>query len=185
MSTDTETSETNIFALVLLLDPATTRRIERLRGRLLASPIRSDVPHLVLIRGISSAEPKTDAELLHDLKPAVLPLVTGSYLAGVDGLATVTGRAYGQSTVLRLDLHSDFAEQRQQILDALEAKDYQVEPSELRPVVMVSLGVALPDDLDTSDLFPPDHQIEFVDFALLRLSNVDGAVQTRLVRGLF
>ncbi len=177
--------ETNIFGIILLPDQDTSARVEQLRALLSDEPVRAEVPHAVLLRGISSEARRTDAELLRDTRDLLCSIVNAAYLGWVERVHAVRGRLYGKSSVAELRFPDGLAAERQRLIKDLEARGYAIEAQEFQPHMVIGLGATLPQDADTSDILPGGHDVQLVDYAILRLSIKDSKPSTRLVRELW
>lgn len=170
----TEAKLTQEFSICLLPDIQTTERVTSLRRELPPSPYRDDLPHLTLLRGITSDLPLSDETLLADMDaqldlPSALPLA-----ATVQAVENKSNRFYSDSSLLLLDPSAALLACRRQIVRRLTSTaGYAVEPAEqtsFTPYVTVRLGVPLYGDMlqKTEELFLR-RSITFNSWLLVRL----------------
>lgn len=141
---------TREFSICLLPTDDVTEDVQALREALPASPYRDDIPHITLLRGITSATELSDTELAEDIERMLsitdaLPL-TGQCRAVVNA----SNQFYSSSSAVLLDASPELLAYRQKVANQLTAHGYDIEAQELAtytPHVAIRLGVPLEGDL--------------------------------------
>lgn len=176
--------DTNEFGVALLTDEITAAKVTKIRRQLPPSPIRVDPPHMTLLRGVSSSNEKTDAELLSDIEPLVKPLVSSNTSVTISRLLNLDSQLYGSTGVIELKVPQEILEVRQNLISSLISKGYIVEQKEkekFQPHLTLVLSIPLPDSDDLLKIISILDGITFSSWAIFRtrLRKPDG---TRLVR---
>lgn len=137
---------TREFSICLVPTDDITNDIETLRQALPASPYRDDIPHITLLRGITSGTDMTDEALVRDVD-SILAFSRHLPLGGsVRSIANKSNQFYTDTGVLLLDTSPELLAFRQRASNDLTLHGYRVEAQELgayTPHVTVRLGVPL------------------------------------------
>lgn len=169
---------TRQFSICLIPDKRTEHDINTFRRQLPESPYRDDIPHLTLLRGVSSPNIPSDKDLVTDidrlLKWNSNPPITGS----VQAVENIDSLVYGSTSVLVIKPQSKLEALRANICQKLVATGYSIEKDELQQVrpqhITVRLGVPLSSEYfrHAESILLGKH-IEFSKWLLFRLE-LDG-----------
>ncbi len=149
-----------------------------LRSKLPASPYRDDVPHITLLRGVSSAGEMSDEALVHDMRSLLaisnhLPLY-----ATARQIVNKSDELYRSSSVVPLDASDDLLAYRTRITTTLAKHHYAIEAQELTeyaPHITIRLGVPLEgSNYKLAQKLFEGEAISFDQWFLFRLVLIDG-----------
>ena len=164
---------TNEFSICLLADDKTTELVNVIRSTMLPSPYRDDVPHITLLRGISSTNELHDDELfnfLHKMLDLDTRLPLTLHLENVENRSTTI---YSPSAMAMIKTNEALINLRKRTCEILQANDYTIEPAELKsynPHLTLRLGVKLHESQKNHEVqLLMQNQITFNDWMILRL----------------
>jgi len=177
---------TREFSICLLPTDDVITDIEALRVRLPDSPYRDDVPHITLLRGISSGADMSDEALADDIG-MTLSLSSRLPLSGtVKLIDNKSNQFYTDTGVVILESSKELLDFRKDAVNRLLERDYTVEAQELStytPHVTVRLGVPLQGRfMDETKLRFDDRIIRFNSWLLFRLVLQDDKRLMHVVR---
>ncbi|OGL34904.1 hypothetical protein A3F65_02125 [Candidatus Saccharibacteria bacterium RIFCSPHIGHO2_12_FULL_47_16b] len=176
----TKAELTNEFSIILNLSKEWADKINEARKYLPASPVRTDRPHMTLIRAMSSANFKPDEELVETIKPYVLRLLNQNLTATVDVIKNhPDSRLFGPTGVAMLEVPQSILDVRKSLISSLEKQGYFIETSvknSFIPHVTFNLGVAISKgQQDTIEkILPKGSVLNFDSWSLLRDILKDG-----------
>lgn len=136
------------FSICLLPTDDVIKDIETLRATLPDSPYRDDIPHITLLRGISSNTDISDEALADDIGSTLSLSSRLPLMCTVKSIDNKSSQLYTSTGAVVLESSLDLLELRKDAVQRLMERGYTVEPQELdiyTPHVTVRLGVPLQD----------------------------------------
>ena len=176
---------TREFSICLLPADDVANDIQALRQDLPASPYRDDIPHITLLRGITSNADMSDEELAQDVESVLsiserLPLG-----ATVQSIANKSNQFYTDTGVVLMKALPELLAFRQKVADLLAQHGYSIESQELHtyiPHITIRLGVPLEGAmLQQAEALFSGRAIAFSHWVLFRLVMEDGERMMRQV----
>ena len=172
------TEQSREFSICLLPTEGVVNNVQALRQELPGSPYRDDMPHITLLRGISSAEQTFDEVLIHHVSSLVNPSDHLPLQATVRQVANKDNQFYSSSGLIILDASKELLAYRANVATVLRENNYTIEPQELgeyTPHITIRLGVPLEgrNKERAQDLFE-NRLITFSQWLIFRLVFIDG-----------
>ena len=180
---------TQEFSICLIPTDDIIDEVESLRHELPKSPYRDDIPHITLLRGISSSREMSDQALLEDIDSLLAISDKLPLQSTVTGIANKSGKFYSTTSGLILHPSDELLSYRANVADKLSENDYTIEAEELleyMPHITIRLGVPIEGDKykRAQELFEAK-VISFNHWVLFRLVLVDGKRTMHEVRPSF
>lgn len=177
---------TREFSICLLPTDDVTADIEALRARLPDSPYRDDVPHITLLRGISSDTDMSDETLADDVGTTLSLSSRLPLLSTVRLIDNKSNQFYTDTGVVILESSKELLDFRKDAVNRLMERGYTVEAQELStytPHITVRLGVPLQGEvMGETRLRFHNRTIRFGDWLLFRLVLQDDKRLMHVVR---
>lgn len=167
-------NDTNEFSVILLLDPISTKKVNRIRQLVPPSPIRVDPPHVTLLRGISSSAYISDQELKVFIQQFIHPSHFSEMQAHVKLIHNHQSHLYGVSSTIELDANQALKSARAALITMLQQNNFTISPPEIqhyRAHTTIALSSALNPSQDFSPILSSGDTINFSGIALLRLQS--------------
>lgn len=177
---------TREFSICLLPTDDVTTDVEALRAGLPDSPYRDDVPHITLLRGISSGMDMSDEALADDVGLTLSLSSRLPLLGTVKLIDNKSNQFYTDTGVIILESTKELLDFRKDAVNRLLEHGYTVEAQELStytPHVTIRLGVPLQGEfMDETKVRFDNRTIRFGDWLLFRLVLQDDKRLMHVVR---
>lgn len=137
---------THEFSICLLPNEDITIDINSLRQDLPESPYRDDIPHITILRGISTNDHLSDEDLLNKVD-SLLAISNKLPISGsVHSVANASNRYYSLSSGMKLHASKELLNFRNEVITRLKANGFSIETQELAnyiPHITIRLGAPL------------------------------------------